>query len=462
MSKDKANLANMLSVSGSYPVRGGNHVEPLIDGEPAFGRICSVVKTAKKSVWVTVAFIHDEFKMPGAYGSFFDVLDAAYARGIDVRVIFWRNNDGSGFDENHMFSGSADHRAMLQNRGSKFLIRWDRAQKRYCQHQKSWIIDAGTEDEVAFVGGINLEPNSVVSPGHQRGDHPHTHDIYLQLEGPCATDVHHNFVQRWNEASERDEDDGTWPNKSQAGELMFPSRTSPTKGNVIAQVQRTVRAGHYTDGTAAPGASYYDIASGERSCFEQYDRAITLANKYVYLENQSLGQPETVEALHAALERGVTVTVLVPADANGFMVEARKDPRAKPFFDRFDALSEHTHFLLAGIARTSSNGQRENIYVHAKAGIIDDHWATVGSCNIGARSFFGDTELNVSFLCTDSARKFRAALFQEHLSLETSGLDGVEASRLFQDKARENTSHIANGRDMSGLVFALNPRTYGV
>ena len=34
------------------------------------------------------------------------------------------------------------------------------------------------------------------------------HDAYVEIAGPCATDVHHNFVQRWNEASERHQDDG--------------------------------------------------------------------------------------------------------------------------------------------------------------------------------------------------------------------------------------------------------------
>ena len=106
------------------------------------------------------------------------------------------------------------------------------------------------------------------------------------------------------------------------------------------------------------------------------------------------------------------VTVLVPADPNDFMAEARKDPRSKPFFDRLGALGDYPHFLLAGIGRSISNGERQNIYVHAKAGIIDDQWATVGSCNIGARSFFGDTELNVSFLCTQTARLLRVELFQ--------------------------------------------------
>ena len=173
-----------------------------------------------------------------------------------------------------------------------------------------------------------------------------------------------------------------------------------------------------------------------------------------------MGQPETVNALHAALERGVVVTVLIPADPNDFMAEARKDPRAKPFFGRLGALGDYPHFLLAGIGRTTPSGERQNVYVHAKAGVIDDRWATVGSCNIGARSFFGDTELNVSFLCANTARTFRSDLFREHLGIGTETDDGVSACRRYQQLARENTRRLAAGVNPDELVFALDPKTY--
>jgi phosphatidylserine/phosphatidylglycerophosphate/cardiolipin synthase-like enzyme len=71
---------------------------------------------------------------------------------------------------------------------------------------------------VAFVGGINVEQGSMVSPGHRpwrEGDN--IHDVYLEVRGPSATDVHHNFVQRWNEASDRDLPHGCWPPQIKGG-----------------------------------------------------------------------------------------------------------------------------------------------------------------------------------------------------------------------------------------------------
>jgi phosphatidylserine/phosphatidylglycerophosphate/cardiolipin synthase-like enzyme len=448
------------ATNGSYPVRQGNRVRPLIDGEPAFRRICEAVESARHGVWVTVAFHNDDFRMPDGRGSLFDVLDRAQARGLDVRVIFWRVNDESGFVASSVFSGESAHRRMLTERGSKFLARWDRAQKAYCQHQKSWLVDAGQPGEVAFVGGINLNNESVVSPGHEGRDHAHTHDVYVELSGPAASDVHHNFVQRWNEASERLQGDGCWPSAQHASDLSFPARLSPVAGPVTAQVQRTVRAGHYSDGAPAPGGAEFPIAQGETSVFEQYQKAIGAARSSIYLENQSLGCPQTVEALHAALTRGVDVVVLVPADAGSLVKIARKDPRSRPFFERFEALAQHERFALVGIAAPEPSGQLRNIYVHAKAAVIDDRWATIGSCNIAARSFFGDTEMNVTFWAPDVARQLRVDLLSEHLDTDTSHLDDRSALALYRERARTNAVKRANGEKLDGLAFVLDPRTY--
>ena len=153
--------------SGSYPVRAGNVVRPLVDGGPAFRRICAAVETAERSVWVTVAFVERFLVLPDG-GTFFDLLERAVARGLDVRVVFWREpgldpSPGPGWD---IFTGNAAERAWLAERGSRVRARWDHLPQG-CHHQKSWIIDAGAPGEVAFVGGINLDSMSMVEPGHR-------------------------------------------------------------------------------------------------------------------------------------------------------------------------------------------------------------------------------------------------------------------------------------------------------
>ena len=442
----------------SYPVRAGNWLRPLIDSDATFTRICEAVNAASHSVWVTVAFLAGDFEMPGGYGSLFDVLDRAATRNIDVRVIFWRNNEGSGFADHTMFSGSTAHREFLRQRGSRFFARWDRAQKRYCQHQKSWLIDAGHEGEIAFVGGINLH-GVPAPPGHAH-DGESTHDVYVELRGPSATDVHHNFVQRWNEASERLLADGVWPDTGHHNDLAFPSRASAIVGDATVQVQRSIRAGHYTDTTPSPGGGAFAIQDGETSIYEQYLLAIDAARSTIYIEDQSIGSPEIVQKLDLACARGVEVIYLVPADAAAEMRVARKLPQNKSFFDSLAALGRHRNFTLAGIAAPGTNGLLRNVYVHAKIALVDDGWSTIGSCNIAARSFFGDSELNVSFWAPVTVRGLRRELFMEHIGVDTGAMTDRSALELYREIAFANAGRRHEANAMEGLAFSLDPRSY--
>jgi phosphatidylserine/phosphatidylglycerophosphate/cardiolipin synthase-like enzyme len=445
---------------GSYPLRGGNAVRPLVDGEPAFRAIARAIEAARASVWATIAFVDREVRFPDGRGTVFDVLDDAVARGLDVRVLFWREPELARLlpGSSH-FGGAADDRAWLRARQSRFLARWDHL-PRYCHHQKSWMIDAGEAGETAFVGGINLDQGSMVSPGHPPTGHAdNIHDLYVALRGPAATDVHHNFVQRWNEASERDQPDGCWPQCGDA--LPFPDRLSPPAGEATVQITRTVRPGRYRDATPPPGASPYAIAEGERSVAEQYLAAIDAAERTIYLENQFVMSPETLTHLDAALGRGIEVVFLVPAVPMAQFRAARADGRSAAFFAQLAALARHANFTLAGLAAWRAPGCYEDIYVHAKAALVDDAWATIGSTNIANRSFFGDTELNASFWHADTVRALRCDLLAEHLAIDTTAADDRAALRLYREIAQANRERRRQGGSLQGLAFAIDPATYG-
>ena len=447
--------------SGSYPLRTGCRVQPLVDGEVAFRRICEAVESARESVWVTVAFLERQIQMPDGRGTFFDVLDRAAARGLDVRAIFWRSPELEESDPGTHFSGTEEERAWLAERGSRFAARWDSLPDKLCHHQKSWLVDAGREGEVTFVGGINLEVASVARPGHPPRESGNIHDVYVEVHGPAATDVHHNFVQRWNEASEREKLDGHWPAGADIGDLEFPSTLSAPAGDVAVQLTRTVYPGRYRDATAAPGAEPFEIASGERSIFDQYIAAIDAARRTIYVEDQAIGAPKVVGHLKQALERGVEVVFLVPGKCHREYAAARRNPATKPFFDLVASLGDFASFSLAAIASHAGPADYHEIYVHAKIMLVDDVWATIGSTNVADRSFQGDTELNASFWHPERVRELRCELLAEHLGLDTTALDDVAALRRFHDRARKNRDRRARGERLEALAYALDPALYG-
>jgi phosphatidylserine/phosphatidylglycerophosphate/cardiolipin synthase-like enzyme len=66
------------------------------------------------------------------------------------------------------------------------------------------------------------------------------------------------------------------------------------------------------------------------------------------------------------------------------------------------------------------------VYVHAKIGIVDDRWLTIGSANLNEHSLFNDSEVNVVLQDEELARATRLRLWREHL--ERDDVDGDPAT----------------------------------
>ena len=428
-------------VSVSYPVRSGNLVRPLIDGEPAFRRICEAVEAAHRSVWVTVTFMWASFEMPDGRGTALDVLRRAAARGLDVRLICWRPDRETEHLKDNAFWGSEDNFARLRASGSGVRIRWDRAQPGFAQHQKVWLIDAGEKTETAFIGSMNLNPHSVVASGH-RGENQN-HEVTIELVGTCGVDVHHNFVQRWNEASERYLSDGLWgPGSDQ--DLPFPTTVPDPRGDAVVQIQRTVHSGRYTDGHSTPQGAPFDIELGERANLDQYTAAIGTARRSIYLEQGAIAVPEIIAHLQQALQRGVEVTAVLTAD--------------QEISSELLALTRYENFTVAGIAGVGFDGKRKPVTVQAKLMIVDDVWFTVGSCNLRHGSLLGSTELNAACWHPETARALRIKLLQEHLDQDTSSMDDRSAFRSLRSTAMNNRKRFDRGENTwHGLAFSLVP-----
>jgi phosphatidylserine/phosphatidylglycerophosphate/cardiolipin synthase-like enzyme len=61
------------------------------------------------------------------------------------------------------------------------------------------------------------------------------------------------------------------------------------------------------------------------------------------------------------------------------------------------------------------------VYVHAKVGIVDDEWLTVGSANLNGHSFFNDSEVNAVVRDPAFVRAARLKLWSEHLDGDAEG-----------------------------------------
>jgi phosphatidylserine/phosphatidylglycerophosphate/cardiolipin synthase-like enzyme len=435
-------------------------------GEGAFfSRLSRAMEQARRAVWLTCSFFHREWRLPDG-SLWWDALQRAADRGLDVRVLFWRNP--AFFSGQNIFQGTPEDLAFLRARGATFRARWDSSgsDEHHCHHQKLWLIDPDQDDGIAFVGGMvktRLDTPARVAAGHPEG----RHDATLELRGPAVVDVVHGFVQRWNEAAPDPSSPPPWPDAQAAGPLPWPSSLPPACGATEVQVLRTVRPGIYHRHPPPPGASPFSIERGEASIWRAYLDEIDRAQETIYLENQHPGELRVLEALERALGRGVRVLFVVPGQPMAAITRekarALQDPQARyrTTFETLARLGAHPYFCLASLAHSFSPAveSREEIYVHAKTCVIDGAWMTCGSANLVDLSLWPDhTELNVASWGQREASAALESLLGAHLG----GARGthrhlVEAGI---EAARRNAALRARGKPWNGTLMALDAARY--
>jgi phosphatidylserine/phosphatidylglycerophosphate/cardiolipin synthase-like enzyme len=180
------------------------------------------------------------------------------------------------------------------------------------------------------------------------------------------------------------------------------------------------------------------------------------ASRLIYLENQFLWSPEIAEALIDKLrdppdDRFRVVLLLPRKPSNG------ADTTRGQLGRLLDA-DDGNHRLLAATISTHDDRDSAPVYVHAKLGIVDDEWMTIGSANLNEHSLFNDTEVNVA---TDDRRLVRATrlrLWSEHLrrpipELDTDPTDVID--NLWRPIAEEQADRERDGRPRTHRLTML-------
>jgi phosphatidylserine/phosphatidylglycerophosphate/cardiolipin synthase-like enzyme len=384
--------------AGDPPVRAGNAIEVLIDGATAMPRIAQEIAAATEHVHVAGWHVQGDFGLlRGSETTTVRDALAAAAERVPVRVLQWAGAPLPVFPP-----GRADVRAGREALVAGTRIRAvldDHERPMHCHHEKLVIVD----DRVAFVGGIDM-----TALGGDRFDSPaHDlrslgwHDAGTRLRGPAVTDVAEHFRARWQEV---------------AGEALAAPVPQPPAGDVELQVVRTLCE------------HMYDFAPrGEFRILEAYTRALRSAQELVYLENQFLWAPELVEILADKLRDpptpGFRVVVVLPAKANNGADDTRGQLSVLA-----DADDGNGRFLACTLyARDPGTAASAPVYVHAKIGIVDDRWLTIGSANINAHSLYNDGEVNVITQDRALARDTRLRLWAEHLETDVGDVAGDPA-----------------------------------
>lgn len=322
-----------------YPLLGGNRIDPLVDGDEAFPSMLKAIEAARDHVHLQTFIVgHDSIAR-----RFLDLLREKAEAGVKVRFLYDR------FGSTHALLGGLLH--AYRNVPNLRLVGWTQANplKRQFQfnlrnHRKLLIVDG----QRAFTGGINLSVNNV-----RQSQRPPDRDYHFALQGPIVQELQYAFLSDWYFMSEES-------HEALLSEKHFPP-VQPA-GNALI---RAIVGGPTADVETLTDVIFAAIASARR-------QLVALTPYFVPTQ-------DILRAMRSAALRGVDVRLVVPRDNN----HRYAGLAGRALYD--ELLSAGVHIF-----------ERKPPFMHAKALIVDDALAIVGTANLDVRSLRLNYETNLA------------------------------------------------------------------
>jgi len=402
-----------------------NEVEVLVDNQTELESMVQSINNANSYVYITQFEFESDFTATFTHetnGNLrpMDILTRiilnASSRGVKVKIIL-----------NENLAVPDSYKEMEEFfKDSSVEIRQFKSHGLHVMHAKTLIAD-GKE---AYVIGSPFNKDYWDSSQHIINDprrHPPgvrpVHDVSVKLKGGAVYHVEEFFTQMWNYISMEE---------YQGEGIIDPHPVSTGSGKTPVQMARSVTPETFTK-------------KGELGIFEGYRKALANAKDFIYLENQFFTNKTIAKALKNVMDSDDDLQVIVVMNENPDNPGYKKWQNQcieKMGIQTYEDILEHPQigfFTLWSTGWEKQMFQIQPVYVHAKVGVVDDLWATVGTANLDGSSLtyvnelegFFDTEfhrnmeMNVILpgLDKDSSKyigKLRNSLWREHLGIEGS------------------------------------------
>ena len=366
------------SLAGS-PLRRGNRVEILRNGDEIFPPMIEAIQSAQRTVNFASYIYWTGGETIAAFG---DALIERAAAGVEVRILLDTVGSAAKIDRT-LVGRLRDAGASVEWFRPPHWYQLDKVNNRL--HRRLLIIDG----KVGFTGGVGVGEEwtgNAQDPDHWRETH-------VRVEGPAVRDLVGGFQENWAEVTQRILTGAHLPDLPcfEDGIAVQVTRSSATKGST-------------------------DIE-------ELFHAAVAGARRRLWITTAFFVPPDAfVEALCASAERGVDVRILV----NGPHIDKEIVRRA----------AQRSYETL--LARGVRIFEYQQTMLHAKTLLIDGAWASVGSNNLTNRSMALNSELSFSL-----ADERLVAQLEEHFhhDLATSKeIDGATwKQRPLRKRAAEST-----------------------
>jgi cardiolipin synthase len=350
-------LALEEGISGT-PLVVGNRVVLLQNGPATYRAMLTAIAQARDNINMESYIFEDD----EVGTKFADALVAKQAQGVQVTLIY--DSVGSNGSSKEFFKRLSDAGVQVLEfnpvnplAGTKILQVANR------DHRKLLVVDG----ETAFMGGINISgvyssgSSSVTTSGASPNNAP-WRDTHLQVEGPVVADFQKLFLATW---------------ESQNGKPMAPRNFFPMGATSGSDVVRAIGS--------SPDDPYSLFYATLISAIDSAETSVHLTNAYF------VPDPQLLESLTDAAARGVDVRLILPSNTDNWMVYNA----GRSYYERL---------LRSGVKIY----ERRGALLHAKTGLIDGVWSTIGSTNLDRRSFLHNQEINAVVLGPDFGGQMQA------------------------------------------------------
>lgn len=382
---DPHTLAAFEEVVTGSPLIEGNKVTLLFDGPETMTAMIAAIEHAKSTInFETYIFDQDLLGQ-----RFADLLIEKQLAGVQVNIIY--DSVGSiGTPSDFFERMRATGIKLIEFNPVNPLRRFGHWQLNHRDHRKILVVDG----KVGFAGGVNISAayaNSSLfrSKRHADAGTIGWRDTHVMIEGPAVASLQLLFLKTWEDQGSEDLPDLDY----------FP--TLSNAGNKAVHILGS-----------QPGGDY--------AIYKAYILAIQQARHSIHITTPYFAPDrQLVNALIAAAERGVDVTMILPSVSDiGLVFQAGR--------------SFYTQLLRAGIHIY----QLQIAVLHAKTAIIDSIWSTVGSTNLDIRSFLHNDEANVIVIDEEFGREMEKAFQDDLLDSYQITLDQWQ-QRPFSERLRE-------------------------
>lgn len=338
--------------TGTRNTTNNYNLKFYVDGPEAFPEMENMILNAKESIYIEVFKFYNDYTGK----KIADGLIAKAKEGLDVRLLY----DYVGNKDTKYIDYMAKNGVKVETYNRQVFT----PKGMNITHRKLYVVDGRR----IMTGGMNIADKYAYAG---------IHDTLMSYEGEAVKETLKEFYFDWKRAG------------GEISASMKATLEKPLQPNDLKKIplRVTVTSPNEPD-------KKIDIKRMMVAAIDSAKDNIKIAMPY-------FSDDELVEKLILAQKRGVKVTTLIPKIND------------EKIFDKLNLTTVNQ--LIEGNVEVFLSGAKTQKFNHSKVLLVDNIWATMGSCNADNRAFTINQELNISISDTEFAQEVNKRFFDYHI-----------------------------------------------